>query len=71
MSALIGTRKVATFMATKSFTSEFKFNRKSSSKLATALENSQRADYQINQTVNNVTRTESIQKIMASFLKGK
>ena len=58
-------------MATKSFTSEFKFNQKSGSKLASALEKSRRVEHRINQPVNDVTRTESIQKIMDSFLKGK
>lgn len=58
-------------MATKSFTSEFKFNQKSSSKLASALEKSKRVDYKPKQNVNDVTKTESVQKIMESFLKGK
>lgn len=55
-------------MATKSFTSEFKFNQRASSKLANAIDKSKRVDYEIKQTVNEVTRTDSIQKIMDSFL---
>ncbi len=55
-------------MATKSFTSEFKFNQRASAKLADAIEKSKRVDYEINQTVNDVVRAEKIQKIMANFL---
>ncbi|WP_322923771.1 hypothetical protein [Paenibacillus campi] len=55
-------------MATKSFTSEFKFNQRASSKLASAIDKSKRVDHEIKQTVNEVTRTDSIQKIMDSFL---
>lgn len=55
-------------MATKSFTSEFKFNQRASSKLANAIEKSKRVDYEINQKVNDVVRAENIQKIMANFL---
>ncbi|MBN2980080.1 MULTISPECIES: hypothetical protein [Cohnella] len=58
-------------MATKSFTSEFKFNQKSSSKLADAIEKSKRVDHEIKLTVNDVVRTEKIQRIMEGFLKGK
>jgi len=58
-------------MATKSFISEFKFNQKSSAKLANAIEKSKRVDHVINQTVNDVTSTETIQKIMEGFLEGK
>ena len=55
-------------MATKSFMSEFKFNRKASLKLANALEKSRKVKYQLSQSVNDVTRTEAIEKIMESFL---
>ncbi|WP_153979723.1 hypothetical protein [Paenibacillus xylanilyticus] len=55
-------------MATKSFTSEFKFNQRASSKLADAIEKSRRVDYEIQQKVNFVARTESIENIMQSFL---
>ncbi|WP_037283908.1 hypothetical protein [Saccharibacillus sacchari] len=55
-------------MATKSFTSEFKFNQRASSKLADAIDNSRKVSQVSNQTVNDVVRTEAIQKIMDSFL---
>jgi hypothetical protein len=62
---------VATLMATKSFTSEFKFNQKASSKLIDAIEKSKRVDYEIKQTINDVVQAEKIQKIMESFLGDK
>lgn len=55
-------------MATKSFTSEFKFNRKSSSKLADAIDNSKRIDRDLKQTVNDIVHDDKIQKIMKNFL---
>ncbi len=55
-------------MATKSFTSEFKFNQKSSSKLANAIEKSKRLDIQMKKTVHDVVQTEKITKIMDNFL---
>jgi len=58
-------------MATKSFTSEFKFNQKSSSKLADAVEKSKRVNHEMKQTVHDVTGTEAIQKIVESFLQEK
>lgn len=54
-------------MATKSFTSEFKFNQKSSSKLANAIENSRRVDHQIKSTVNDVVRPDVIEEIIKDF----
>jgi len=58
-------------MATKSFTSEFKFNQKSSVKLADAIEKSRRVEHQIKHTVNDVTCSEAIQKILNNFLSEK
>ncbi|MEK4948354.1 hypothetical protein [Carnobacterium sp. FSL W8-0810] len=55
-------------MATKSFTTEFKINRKASQKLANALQKSKRVDHQINQRVETVNEKERINSIMASFL---
>lgn len=55
-------------MATKSFTTEFKINRKASQKLANALDKSKRVDHEINQRVEIVHDKAKINTIMASFL---
>lgn len=55
-------------MATKSFTTDFEFNRKSSSKLIHAFENSKEVKYSINKKVTEVSDKEGIDHIMSSFL---
>lgn len=55
-------------MATKSFTTEFKFNSKSGEKLINAIENSRRVDHIINQPVHTITDKEKIDDLMKSFL---
>lgn len=55
-------------MATKSFITEFKFGKKSSNKLISAIENSKKVDHTLNQRVSNVTQKEDINKMMNSFL---
>ncbi|MCA9765467.1 MAG: hypothetical protein KC455_03515 [Carnobacterium sp.] len=55
-------------MATKSFTTEFKINRKASQKLANALQKSKRVDHKINQKIETINDKERINNIMASFL---
>lgn len=59
-------------MATKSFTSEFKLNRKSSAKLAEALNSSKKVDHTINQQVNTIRDKETINSIMSAiYLKAE
>lgn len=58
-------------MATKSFTSDFKLNKKSSDRLARALENSKRVDHVINQQVTTIRDIETINSIMSSFSRKK
>ncbi|MEY8717711.1 MULTISPECIES: hypothetical protein [Ligilactobacillus] len=55
-------------MATKSFQSDFKFNTKSSVKLASAIEKSKRVDHTITKNVKNVSDKNKINNIMNSFL---
>lgn len=55
-------------MATKSFQSDFKFNTKSSVKLASAIEKSKRVDHTIAKSVKNVSDKNKINNIMNSFL---
>lgn len=54
-------------MATKSFTSEFKLNKKAAHRLVNDLEKSKRVDVKFNQRVETVKDKERINKIMASF----
>ena len=58
-------------MATKSFTTDFILNTKSAKKLVSALDNSQRVDYEIKQRVNHVTDEKEINAIMDAFLQGE
>ncbi|HHU19303.1 MAG TPA: hypothetical protein GXZ58_03525 [Bacilli bacterium] len=58
-------------MATKSFTTEFKFGRRNAQNLISAIENSKKVDHKINQKVSEVTDQESIDSIMESFFKRK
>lgn len=55
-------------MATKSFTSEFKFNQRSGVKLANAIEKSRRVEEDMRKTVTDVTQPETIKNIMDNFL---
>ena len=55
-------------MTTKSFTTDFKINKKTSIKLTDALANSRRVDHQINQKVETLTDKDRIQKMMSSFI---
>lgn len=58
-------------MATKSFTTEFKFTAKSGCKLINAIENSRKIQpHKINQNTKNIVRKDDIDKIFDSFLKG-
>ncbi|WMY17205.1 hypothetical protein P3F89_09240 [Bacillus tropicus] len=54
-------------MATKSFTSEFKFNKKSGFKLANAIENSRKVEHTINKSVSTIVKKEDINNIMDRF----
>lgn len=58
-------------MATKSFTTEFKINKKASQKLVNALDNSRRVDHEIRQRVETINDKDRINNIMASFLGKK
>lgn len=58
-------------MATKSFTTEFKINKKASQKLVNALDNSRRVDHKIQQRVETIHDKDRINNIMASFLGKK
>ena len=51
-------------MSTKSFTTDFKINKKTSIKLTDALANSRRVDHQINQKVETLTDKDQKQKMM-------
>lgn len=55
-------------MATKSFTSEFKFNVKSGAKLANAINNSRKVEHTITQPVSDVVRKDEIKKMVKDFL---
>lgn len=55
-------------MATKSFTTEFKINKKASQKLVNALQKSRRVDHKIDKKVETIKDHEKINNIMASFL---
>ena len=55
-------------MSTKSFTTDFKINKKTNFKLTDALDHSRRVDYQIKQKVETVTDRDRIQKMMSSFI---
>lgn len=57
-------------MATKSFTTEFKFGRRNAQDLINAIENSTKIKHTINQKVTDVTNEKKIDSIMSSFLKG-
>jgi|GEM_PF-2027652 len=59
-------------MATKSFTTNFKFNQKTASKLLVAIEKSgkEKSPHIIKQSVDDVTKKEEINALMDSFLKG-
>ncbi|WP_187370481.1 hypothetical protein [Virgibacillus salexigens] len=54
-------------MATKSFTSEFKFTQKNANGLMNAIENSKKVTHTINQKVSNVNEKKNIDSIMNSF----
>jgi len=56
-------------MATKSFTSDFKLNRKSSDKLARALNGSRKVEHQINQQVRTVRDVNTINAIMSTVIR--
>lgn len=59
--------KVVT-MATKSFTSEFKLNKKTSNKLINALDKSRKVDHEIKQPVNTIRDVDTINVIMKNFI---
>lgn len=56
-------------MATKSFQCEFKFDEKASQKFVNALEDSKKVKHNIRQPVKEIKDKESIDKLMASFLR--
>ncbi len=56
-------------MATKSFQSDFKFNRKASYKFVEALEKSKQVKHVMNQPVNELKSKEAINELMANFLR--
>jgi len=56
-------------MATKSFTSDFKLNKKSSDKLARALNGSRKVEHQINQQVKTVRDIKTINDIMSTVIR--
>jgi len=58
-------------MATKSFTTEFKFNAKAGEKLINAIEKSRRVDHEVKQSVENVTKKEEIEFIVSSLSEDK
>ncbi|ENH95776.1 phage protein [Gracilibacillus halophilus YIM-C55.5] len=53
-------------MATKSFTTDFKFNRKQAQKLINAIEDSKDMQYKPSQRVNEVSDPEAIKNIIQS-----
>ncbi|SDB94219.1 hypothetical protein SAMN05421734_10343 [Pelagirhabdus alkalitolerans] len=53
-------------MATKSFTTDFKFNQKQAQKLINAIENSKDTQYKPSQRVNEVSDPEAIKNIIQS-----
>lgn len=55
-------------MATKSFLTEFKFSAKSGKKIIDAIENSKTREHVLNQKVEVVRDSESINNLMDSFL---
>lgn len=58
-------------MATKSFTTEFKFNSKAGEKLINAIDKSRRVDHEVQQRVENITKKEEIEFIVSSFSDDK
>lgn len=56
-------------MATKSFTTEFKFKSKNGYKLLQAIENSRPIDHSFNQKVTDIKDKEELDKILDSFVK--
>ncbi|MEX0779224.1 MAG: hypothetical protein WD037_05795 [Balneolales bacterium] len=58
-------------MATKSFTTEFKFGKRSARKLLNAINNSKKVNHQINQRVSNISEKKEIDEIMSSYMKDK
>lgn len=56
-------------MATKSFTTEYKLNNKSSNKLIDALNKSKRVDHQIKQKVTTIREINTINSIMSKVKK--
>lgn len=58
-------------MATKSFTTEFKINKKTSEKVANALFNSKRINHEISQRVEIIKDKEKINKIMSNLFSEK
>lgn len=57
-------------MATKSFTTDFKFTKKNGAKLINAIESSRSVKLHITKPTHNATSKEEIQSIMDSFLRG-
>ena len=56
-------------MATKSFTTDFKFNINASEKLINAIEKSKKVNHNINQRFEDVSKKEEIDLIMESFMR--
>ncbi|MBT2601437.1 MULTISPECIES: hypothetical protein [unclassified Oceanobacillus] len=54
-------------MATKSFTSEFKFTQKNANGLMNAIENSKKVTHNVNKKVSVVSDKKNIDSIMSSF----
>lgn len=57
-------------MATKSFTTEFKFNQKNGGKLISAIESSRSVKLKIDKKTHNATSKKEITGIMESFMRG-
>ncbi len=58
-------------MATKSFTTDFRVNKKTSDKIASSVASSRRVDHNINRRVETIRDKEKIAKIMSNLFVEK